>query len=54
MNLKRGMTSWFPLIIAVSERDGEQRLEVNSLVDFGQSEVEALAEVITSAYGELA
>ncbi|WP_245949686.1 condensation domain-containing protein [Saccharothrix carnea] len=54
VNLKRGMTSWFPLIIAVSERDGEQRLEVNSLVDFGQSEVEALAEAITSAYGELA
>ncbi|OKI32047.1 peptide synthetase [Saccharothrix sp. CB00851] len=54
VNLKRAMTSWFPLIIALAERDGQMRLAVNSLVDFGQSEVEELAEAIATAYGELA
>nr|WP_328809496.1 condensation domain-containing protein [Saccharothrix sp. 6-C] len=54
VNLKRAMTSWFPLIIAVSERAGEARLEINSLVDFGQSELEALADEVTAVHRELA
>ncbi|MFI9005605.1 condensation domain-containing protein [Actinosynnema sp. NPDC053489] len=54
VNLKRAMTSWFPLIIAVSERSGEVRLEITSLLDFGQDETEALADAITACHGELA
>ncbi|GAA3463671.1 condensation domain-containing protein [Saccharothrix longispora] len=54
VHLKKAMTSWFPLIVAVSERAGEVRVDVNSLADFGQSEVEALADGIAAAYGELA
>ena len=53
VNLKRAMSSWFPLIIAVSERAGEVGLAVNSMVDFGQSEVEELADAIVAAHGEL-
>ncbi|NUT47348.1 MAG: hypothetical protein HOV94_08560 [Saccharothrix sp.] len=53
VNLKRSMTSWFPLIVAVAEREGEVHVEVNSLGDFAQSEVDALADAIVDGYGGL-
>ncbi|MFT7839211.1 condensation domain-containing protein [Saccharothrix sp. BKS2] len=53
VNLKRAMTSWFPLIIAVSERAGEVSLEVNSLADFGRSDLGSLADGIAAAHDEL-
>lgn len=52
VNLKRAMTSWFGLIIAVSERDGEVRLELSGSAGSGEAGLEELADAIAAAYGE--
>ncbi|MGW4113976.1 condensation domain-containing protein [Actinosynnema sp. NPDC004786] len=54
VNLKHAMTAWFGLIIAVSERDGEVRLELSGSVGADPSGLEELADAIAAAYGEAA
>ncbi|MDQ3403427.1 MAG: condensation domain-containing protein [Actinomycetota bacterium] len=54
INLKQAIASWFPLIIAIAERESRLCVELTSAGSFGQSQLESMAEHIGAAFAELA
>ncbi|WP_235926511.1 condensation domain-containing protein [Actinokineospora pegani] len=54
VNLKQAVSSWFPLIVAVAERESRLCVELTSASHFGQAELDGMAERIGAAFTDLA
>ncbi|WP_424186407.1 condensation domain-containing protein [Actinokineospora sp. G85] len=54
VNLKQAVSSWFPLMVAVAERESRLCVELTSAEHFGQAELDGMAELIGAAFTDLA
>ncbi|MCG8919819.1 condensation domain-containing protein [Actinokineospora sp. PR83] len=54
VNLKQAVSTWFPLIVAVAERESRLCVELTSVDRFSQAELEAVAARIGAAFTALA